>query len=272
MNDNEMTDVMRAYGDSDPDRFRFPLLPLQMPGPIPRRIHQVWIGSEPPDWVKEAWTRWDAFLWAEENYAPEGEDRHWELYRWTDETIKGVGPLARLWRMCRDKGLNQRGTADLLRIFAVMLFGGVYLDADTAPILSLEPYVGDRKAWIGSDPSTATMKVLSNAMFGFPPGHPFLASVLAHAERQLNRGVRNEHFVAGPVAWRTCFEEWDAMAHPLNAVEARFNWVTTDDTRMQNAMKKGLDMTPAGLAAAYPGSPALHVVFADPDKKGLVTW
>lgn len=222
-----------------------PVLPERTPAAtrIPRILHMVWVGSwPPPAWVQDSWRNWRMAL------NEGGSD--WVIRRWTDAAV--ASSMRSLPEVAKRHGLNARGLADLVRIMAVSLWGGVYMDSDTIPLQPLEEWVGDRPAWVATSAPEAPL-VLENARFGFPPGHPFLLAAWAVAERALQRGVRNEHFVAGPRAFRA--------AHHVEPWVQTPAWELLWTTSMAQAQRliEDYPASAASLRVRFPATPVIHV-------------
>jgi hypothetical protein len=141
--------------------------------------------------------------------------------------------------------------ADLMRVMAVSLYGGVYADTDTMPLQPLDSWVGDRPGWVGASPHSREHHVLSNATFGFPPGAPFLADVWRYAADALARGVTNEHFVAGPHAFREVWERDRSLA------EVSWDFEGAWDPWLKRMVLSG-DFDLERVRAAFPDAPVLH--------------
>lgn len=161
--------------------------------PIPRMVHQIWIGSTPPAWVRTCWALWDEFAAA----------NHLVMNRVTslDGSISGrVGALRHLPPVV---------TADLLRLELLARYGGLYMDSDTIPLSNLDAYVGRRSAWVADGQATIAdgRPTVSNAMMGFPEGHPLLNAVWEHGYRALRRGVTEPFAIAGPTVLRRLLDE-----------------------------------------------------------------
>lgn len=189
---------------SDP---RLPTLPIGEPAPIPPVLHRIWVGGEPPAWVIDSWIRWNTFL---------EQSRHdWEIISWTDFSIEDT-PLEHIAAVADFYELPPRGKADLLRVVAASLYGGWYMDADVVPLRSLDDLTNnpDVTVWTTSHAESYDQQVLWNGGFGVGPSSEYMAEILAFAQRKLERGVKNEHFLAGPRAYRTflpahAVTEWD---------------------------------------------------------------
>lgn len=155
---------------------------------VPPIMHMVWFGSPTPEHISRVWDTWEKEL-----------PRGWRLERWDDERIREDSLLMAVVKSFPE--LTPRGTADMLRLWIISTRGGVYMDSDALPMRDLDS-LANRPAWIGSSPTTDTNRVLINAFFGMPKQHPFLAHAYAMATHQYDRGVRNDHYVAGPQTFR----------------------------------------------------------------------
>lgn len=156
---------------------------------VPRTLHVVWVGSPVPASVRAVWRAWDRAL----NSTSTGPA--WIVVEHTE-------PSAVVARAQHVYGLSPRAVADLVRIEAVSEYGGVYVDSDCVPTEpTLRDQLAERPAWVGVPPGTEHKKVMTNGFFGFPPNHPFLGHVWNMSMDQLDRGVTDDHFVAGPRTW-----------------------------------------------------------------------
>jgi hypothetical protein len=189
---------------------RLPFLPVaESPAVIPPVLHRIWVGptDDIPEWVTRSWARWDLSL---------QESRHdWTTYEWTNQSIIGT-PLERAADVARYYGLPPRGQADLIRVMAVSLWGGFYMDADVVLLRSLDDLVFNPavRVWTTSHAESFDQQVLWNGGFGAEPHSEYMAEILSFAQKKLQRGVTNEHFLAGPRAYRTflpdyAVTEWD---------------------------------------------------------------
>jgi mannosyltransferase OCH1-like enzyme len=213
-------------------------------GLVPRRLHQIWLGSPPIPYVQRTWATWDAFM---EEHHPD-----WEVRRWVDDE----GGLVHLvHELAEQYHLGPRGAADLLRVMVVSLVGGIYMDSDTVPLLPLTPYA-DRPGWIGTSEQTRDSRALANASFGFAAADPFLAAVWQHAHDQLAHGIRSDHHVAGPHAWR---KVWETSTRPP---PIDYSFTNVSDTDLQHTMGKARPFDTDALRERFPGVPVLHVVFS----------
>lgn len=187
---------------------KLPPLPVSVEtSGIPPILHRIWVGGEPPSWVLDSWIRWNDFL---------AESEHdWEIISWTDSSIEGT-PLERIAAIADHYELPPRGKADLLRVVAVSLYGGFYMDADVVPLRSLDDLVlnSEISVWTTSHIESLEQRVLWNGGFGASVRNEYMARILEFAQQGLDRGVKNEHFLAGPRAYRlflpeNAITEWD---------------------------------------------------------------
>src|SRR5690606_9932007 len=100
-------------------------------------LHQIWVGSPPPERVRRNWAVWDTFM---AEHHPD-----WTVYRWTDDSLLS---------QFVDPTLSPRSRADFMRLVALSMRGGIYTDSDTLPLLPLDGLVGDRSDWIASYPES----------------------------------------------------------------------------------------------------------------------
>lgn len=188
---------------------RLPSLPIGEQTTIPPFLHRIWVGPDDavPAWVRASWARWDRFL--------EQSKFDWNTFEWTNQSIKGT-PLERIAAIADAHGLPPRGKADLLRVVATSLYGGFYMDADVVPLRSLDDLVFNTEipVWTTSHRESLGQQVLWNGGFGVYERSQYMAEILEFTQHKLERGVTNEHFLAGPRAYRTflprnAMTEWD---------------------------------------------------------------
>jgi mannosyltransferase OCH1-like enzyme len=82
---------------------------------IPRKIHQIWLGSELPEEYKKWTNTWKMF------------NPEWEYKLWGDKDVDGLNlPNRKLYDSIRNKGQQ----SDFLRYHILNQFGGIYVDTD----------------------------------------------------------------------------------------------------------------------------------------------
>lgn len=110
--------------------------------PIPKHLHQIWIGPDArPAMMIDGWTEqhetWDHFVWNERAL-----DRD---LKWTDGQRKVYDKYMQEERYC--------GAANVARVLILAQYGGVYIDADMSCRHTLEgAWFMKHAAWISQSP------------------------------------------------------------------------------------------------------------------------
>lgn len=127
---------------------------------IPKKIHQIWLGSTIPSTFKKLTETW-------QKYNPD-----WEYKLWTDDNIDDIDiPDRKLFNSIKNMGQK----SDYLRYHILNQFGGVYADTDFEclkpfdPLLYLDFFVG-----VGY-PSDVELYI---GLMGSIPGHPILQQIV----------------------------------------------------------------------------------------------
>lgn len=159
--------------------------------PVPRDIHQIWIGSTPPPIGAQAW----------EQHARQ----HGYTYRlWREEDLRAIG--------VEDNPIYQKliaignlpGAVDIARYTVLEKVGGIYLDCDWYPARNdlsfddLLPMTG--LIAMPEDIPRNTGKgalLLANSMLLAPPGHPVFTRLLHALDEVWN------DLPEAPVWWTT---------------------------------------------------------------------
>lgn len=134
---------------------------------IPRIIHRVWAGEDPiPYRYRDHGQTWV-------KHHPDWEFRLWmpaEL-DWLDMVCRG------LYDRAQTEAPNDwlRWRADIARLEILHQFGGVYTDMDAECLKPLDPLLS-RAGWVPRSPNDPTL--VTNAVMGFEPAHPWLRRVL----------------------------------------------------------------------------------------------
>jgi mannosyltransferase OCH1-like enzyme len=166
--------------------------------PIPRVLHQIWLGKGEMPLHQRRWRR----RFAEMN-------PHWEMRLWTDDNLPPI--LNRnAWAACGNVG----GTpgcvmrSDILRLELLARFGGIYLDTDVKPIRPLDDMCPPEvRAWAACE----QLDIVSNAAMGFPPNHP----AMWHAVAMIEESFFERRYVgdqAGPGLIARVITQYDDVA------------------------------------------------------------
>ncbi len=146
---------------------------------IPKIIHYTWFSGEPiPESLQRCIDTWHKVL-------PDYELRLWD------------GPaLAALGNAFADEAVGQRKwafAADFLRLYAVYLYGGIWLDTDVEVFRSFDPFLNDgmfigREYYVYRDPKGPQPRedlcMLTAHCFGAEAGHPFIGECLEYYARR----------------------------------------------------------------------------------------
>lgn len=132
--------------------------------PIPRRLHQIWLGPAPVP------TRWAA-RW-QRRY------RRWTYRLWREADIEPILPDGLRPAWSHFVGASRwHGAADVARVAILLRDGGVYVDIDSEPVRALDRAPFMRGSFFaGLEIGTPEAPVhLTNGVIGAEPGHPILA-------------------------------------------------------------------------------------------------
>jgi hypothetical protein len=154
-------------------------------GGIPRIIHQIWIGKNPMphDWmdtVKDFAAKYD-----------------YEYKLWTESNVKDMHMDAELRAEYESFAGELSGRADIIRLIALIKYGGIYIDADSVIVKpeKLAEFLEKNKAGVffaWEDLSKATRKkigdlgpgltgqkrIIANGTIGAKKGHGFIKKLL----------------------------------------------------------------------------------------------
>lgn len=127
---------------------------------IPKVIHWSWVGPDtPPPFVKKCVDSW-------KKYMPEYEIRCWDA-----KSLEGIDSIflkeaykVKAWAF----------VADYIRIYALLNYGGIYLDSDVEVFKSFTPLL--KNSFFSGHDIDRTKKVagVQGAIMGAEPNHPFL--------------------------------------------------------------------------------------------------
>ncbi len=158
--------------------------------PVPKLLHQVWVGGPPPEVCA---------LWAE--YAA----RHGWAYRlWDAAALDAAGITDDpLWRSMLDRG-DLPGAVDVARYHILRAEGGLYLDCDWYPAradLPPQAFLPPQGLSVLAEGMPRLVAggsfLLSNALVAAPSGHPALSHLLTVLPAVAER------LAAAPAWWST---------------------------------------------------------------------
>lgn len=132
---------------------------------IPRTIHQVWLGSLPPPkrWM-ETW---------------KGAHPGWEYRLWDERAVEEFGLTNRaLYNRLMRIG-RYDGASDVIRAEVLYRFGGVYIDADSVCLRSLEgaPFM-EADLFVVEERAPQHGYLLNGCFMGSVPQHPTMAAYI----------------------------------------------------------------------------------------------
>ncbi len=130
--------------------------------PIPRTIHQIWIGGILPE-------RYAGFAhsWAAINPG-------FEYRLWNEDSIRRV--LDERVGAIFEKTVNVGAKSDIARYAILERFGGLYADTDFECLRPVAPLV-DRTSFLAGITVDQSPQLM-NSLMGAAPGHPFLRFLL----------------------------------------------------------------------------------------------
>lgn len=175
---------------------------------IPRKIHQIWLGSPPPKRLEVAIKSWLGW-------------KGWEYQLWTDDTITSL--------KLRNPELfatltNPGERSDFLRYEILFQFGGLYTDLDC---ICLKPaffdfYHLNYDFYAGLEPiETANFRIsCCNAIIGSAPGHPILDALIVNLPANLKAipGRRQTWSRTGPIYFTKIISERLSSAGNKNMI------------------------------------------------------
>lgn len=134
-----------------------------MSNKIPNIIHQLWIGPRPPP-TKHMDT------WRDKN-------PNFNYIRWTEEKLKKHKiPFSCLNRINEIEEIN--GKADIIRWELLYHFGGVFIDADSICVSSIDEILMNTKCFAGWENEEVRKGLIATGTMGFPPKHPLVKAAI----------------------------------------------------------------------------------------------
>lgn len=131
--------------------------------PIPKIIHQIWIGSNPPPLnLMNTW----------KNKHP-----NYEYIFWTEEEIS----KRKLVMQCYEKFnlINEIvGKVDILRLEILYQYGGIYIDADSICIEPFDDFFLEQGAFASYENENIREKLVATGTMGFEKNHKLCKDML----------------------------------------------------------------------------------------------
>ncbi len=158
---------------------------------LPKKIHQIWLGSKFPAKYKKWVDSWEQF------------NPDWEYRLWTDADLQESQVHIADWKKFNSiKNMGQK--SDYLRCHILNQFGGLYIDTDFECLRSFDTLsYADFLVGIAYDPRP----VLSNSIIGSIPHHPILEKAVHLLDRLdiQDITVSNIFETTGPYFFTKCF-------------------------------------------------------------------
>lgn len=151
------------------------------PARIPMLIHQFWDRLTPPDDVAERMVSW--------------QDKHpaWTYLKWNDESMVSFllsqfgEEAARRYRACVVPAMR----SDLVRISALLTFGGVYADADTKCLKAVDPLT-DARCTMSYRDRDGMPWMLHNALIVCERDHPLMRAAWKAVMQNVKKAGRKD--------------------------------------------------------------------------------
>jgi hypothetical protein len=130
---------------------------------IPQIIHQIWIGNKPaPKKLMQTWSI---------------KNPDFEYIYWNEEEIIKRG----LQLECHEKinMINEiNGKADIIRWEILYEYGGVFIDADSICVESLDDYFMCKRAFASYENEQVRKGLVATGTMGFYPKHPLCKDII----------------------------------------------------------------------------------------------
>lgn len=136
--------------------------------PIPKVIHQIWLGSPVPDIYSDFIKSW-------KYYNPD-----WEYILWDDNKIKKFGLKNKVaYNLSPSYGIK----SDIARYEILYRFGGIYVDTDFECLKNFEPIIKGSNFFAGQ--SNGNKLNILNGIIGSHSGNDFFEEILEYIKKPL---------------------------------------------------------------------------------------
>jgi mannosyltransferase OCH1-like enzyme len=168
---------------------------------IPKKIHQIWLGSEVPEAYKVYMDTWTKF------------HPDWEYKLWTDADVPAVNIKSSL---VYSKAINPAMKSDILRYEILRQYGGLYVDTDFECVRPFDDLM-DLKFFTGI--SYDDTFVIYNGLIASIPNHPILKASTSIVTSFMGRNPRMIIETTGAYHFTRCFNDnitWKTVAFPMD--------------------------------------------------------
>jgi|WetSurMetagenome_2_1015567.scaffolds.fasta_scaffold165546_2 hypothetical protein len=220
---------------------------------IPKILHQIWLGDEPPHHLMLSWRRrwrelhpdWEHCYWTEVPLPGGG----WELSGTTSMgRILGLPPSGVLEDLLR-RACHLAQRANIWRYLVLLNYGGLYVDADVEPLRSVDPLV-DGRSLVVVRRRYRGPEVWENGFLGSEPGHPAVVELVLQLPTRspsvsLSMGCEYLTEVLRPLSHLVSFVPEDEV-------------VFVPPSDWEAAKRESRVPVPGEAANRYPGARAVH--------------
>lgn len=156
---------------------------------LPKKIHQIWLGSPLPAKYIEYADTWKRF------------NPEWEYKLWTDRDVHDVD-IPRIEVFNSIKNMGQK--SDFLRYHILNEFGGLYIDTDFECLKSFDS-LSYAEFLVGVGYPAAPELYIG--LIGSVPGHPIISNVVAAMDKIKSNGWREIFNTTGTYFFTRIFFE-----------------------------------------------------------------
>jgi mannosyltransferase OCH1-like enzyme len=155
---------------------------------IPKKIHQIWLGSDLPDKFKKFTESWKVL------------NPDWEYKLWTDNDVNTIKiTKRRLFDFASNLGMK----SDILRYEILKQFGGIYVDTDFECLKSFDDLI-NLEFFTGVSYDDVFVNYMG--IIGSIPNHLIINACVNSMETLYNGGrARNIMNLTGPYYFTRCF-------------------------------------------------------------------
>lgn len=156
-------------------------------GTIPRILHLVWVGEpqELKPYVVENLKRWKELM------------PHWTIKLWTDSDLSVFSDDVQR-KLAETKQCAQK--SDILRLFILQKYGGVYVDADIRPNTCLDPIIALNYDIVLFHEQPITWEYITQFFIAVIPNHPAINTACYFALGSFVN-TPDVHIQTGPHLW-----------------------------------------------------------------------